>query len=98
MRSGASLKGPQRRGARFAKDVALSALAIELDDGETASCAAPPCPSVTSRLPWFGDSLNGVPLVGRRGLAKLLKRPGDLTAEDRVHVAQFLADRFPPAR
>jgi hypothetical protein len=52
---------------------------------------------VGTELPWFGDSLGGVPLVGRRGLAKLLKRPGGLTAEDRENVARFLAGRFPPA-
>lgn len=52
---------------------------------------------VGTELPWFGETIGGVPLVGRRGLAKLLKRPGDLQAEDRLAIAQFLANRFPAA-
>jgi hypothetical protein len=52
---------------------------------------------VGTELPWFGDSIDGVPLVGRRGLAKLLKREGDLAAGDRDAIAQFLAARFPAA-
>ena len=52
---------------------------------------------VGTELPWFGDSVAGVPLLGRRGLAKL-KRGGDLGAEDREVVADFLSTRFPPAR
>jgi len=52
---------------------------------------------IGTELPWFGETIGGVPLVGRRGLAKLLKRPGDLAAEDRVALAQFLAHRFPAA-
>ena len=53
---------------------------------------------VGTELPWFGETIGGIPLVGRRGLARLLKRPGDLAAEDRLAIAQFLASRFPPAR
>jgi hypothetical protein len=53
---------------------------------------------VGTELPWFGDRIAGVPLVGRRGLGKLLKRAGDLVAEDRQVIADFLATRFPPAR
>jgi hypothetical protein len=52
---------------------------------------------VGTELPWFGESIGDVPLVGRRGLGKILKRTGDLTAEDRAAVAAFLAERFPPA-
>jgi hypothetical protein len=52
---------------------------------------------VGTRLPWFGETIRGVPLVGRRGLAKLLKRPGDLTDDDREAVADFLAGHFPGA-
>jgi hypothetical protein len=52
---------------------------------------------VGTELPWFGDSIAGVPLVGRRGLGKLLKRPGDLTAEDRQALAEYLNGRFRPA-
>lgn len=51
---------------------------------------------VGTELPWFGSSsIAGVPLVGRRGLAKLLRGPGDLAAPDREALAQFLAARFP---
>jgi hypothetical protein len=53
---------------------------------------------VGTELPWFGDTIADVPLVGRRGLATLLKRPGDLTAEDRALIADFLAASFPAAR
>lgn len=54
---------------------------------------------VGTELPWFGSSsIDGVPLVGRRGLAKLMKAPGDLAGQDRPPVAEFLANRFPPAR
>ncbi|NHC43645.1 nuclease-related domain-containing protein [Motilibacter aurantiacus] len=52
---------------------------------------------VGTELPWFGESINGVPLVGRRGLARLLKRNGDLGPDDRQLLAEFLATRFPPA-
>jgi hypothetical protein len=53
---------------------------------------------VGTELPWFGERIGGVPLVGRRGLAKLLKRFGELSRDDRVTIAAFLASRFPPAR
>jgi hypothetical protein len=53
---------------------------------------------VGTELPWFGSSsIAGVPLVGRRGLAKLLKSPGDLSRDDRQAVAEFLGTRFVPA-
>ena len=52
---------------------------------------------VGTELPWFGERIRGVPLVGRRGLNKLLRHPGDLTAEDRESVAQYLEQRFIPA-
>ncbi len=52
---------------------------------------------VGTELPWFGEKIGDVPLVGRRGLAKLLRRGGDLTAEDREALAQFIASRFPAA-
>lgn len=53
---------------------------------------------VGTELPWFGSSsIAGVPLVGRRGLVKLLRAPGDLTPGDRAAVAAFLATRFVPA-
>ncbi|MBB2925494.1 nuclease-related domain-containing protein [Cellulomonas cellasea] len=52
---------------------------------------------VGTELPWFGENIGDVPLVGRRGLGKILKRDGDLTAEERTVVAAYLADRFPAA-
>ena len=52
---------------------------------------------VGTELPWFGDSIGGVPLVGRRGLAKLMTQPGELAAEDREAIAEYLHSRFVPA-
>jgi len=53
---------------------------------------------VGTELPWFGSSrIIGVPLVGRRGLTKLLRSPGDLDPVDRDAVATLLDRRFPPA-
>ena len=53
---------------------------------------------VGTDLPWFGEDVGGVPLVGLRGLAKLMRRPGNLTDGDRDAVAQHLHSRFPAAR
>jgi hypothetical protein len=53
---------------------------------------------VGTELPWFGSSsMADVPLVGRRGLTKLLRAPGDLGPDERDAVAAFLDRRFPPA-
>jgi hypothetical protein len=53
---------------------------------------------VGTELPWFGSSrIADVPLVGRRGLAKLLRSAGDLRSADRDAVAAFLDRRFPRA-
>lgn len=52
---------------------------------------------VGTEFSWFGETIRGVPLVGRRGLAKLLKRPGDLSRGDREAIAEFVASRFPSA-
>jgi hypothetical protein len=53
---------------------------------------------VGTELPWFGSSsIADVPLVGRRGLAKLLLRPGDVDPAAREAVATFLDQRFPAA-
>jgi hypothetical protein len=52
---------------------------------------------VGTQLPWFGESIGGVPLVGRRGLAKLLRRSGDLAPAARDAVARHLSERFPAA-
>ena len=53
---------------------------------------------VGTELPWFGSSsIADVPLVGRRGLTRLLRTAGDLGSVDRDAVAAFLHRRFPPA-
>lgn len=53
---------------------------------------------VGTELPWFGSSsISDIPLVGRRGLAKLLKQPGDLAPDDRAALAAYLEGRFIPA-
>jgi hypothetical protein len=52
---------------------------------------------VGTELPWFDQQIADVPLVGRRGLAKLIKQPGHLQPPDRATVAAFLAHRLPPA-
>jgi len=52
---------------------------------------------VGSELPWFGETIGGVPLVGRRGLAKLMKQPGTLGSDEREAIAQYLDKRFVPA-
>jgi hypothetical protein len=52
---------------------------------------------VGTELPWFGENIGGVPLVGRRGLGKLLKQPGDLAPDDRDALAAYLDSRFIPA-
>jgi hypothetical protein len=52
---------------------------------------------VGTELPWLDESIAGVPLLGRRGLAKLLKGPGPFGPEAREAVAQLLADRLMPA-
>ena len=52
---------------------------------------------VGTDLPWFGERIGDVPLVGRRGLARILRRRGDLGPEDRDVLAQHLAARFPVA-
>ncbi len=53
---------------------------------------------VGTELPWFGfSSIGGVPLVGLRGLGKLLKQPGDLATDDRAALAAYLEGRFLPA-
>lgn len=53
---------------------------------------------VGTELPWFGSSsIVDVPLVGRRGLTKLLRSMGDPGPDDRDAVAAFLHRRFPLA-
>lgn len=53
---------------------------------------------VGTELPWFGQQIGQTPLVGRRGLVKLLRADGELTGPDRQALLAYLAGRFPPAR
>ncbi len=52
---------------------------------------------VGTELPWFGNSIVDVPLVGRRGLAKILKQEGPFGLEDRADIAAYLSSTFVPA-
>lgn len=52
---------------------------------------------VGADLPWSGLAVQGFPAVGRRRLAKLLRKPGPLDAEARERLQRHLADRLPPA-
>jgi hypothetical protein len=52
---------------------------------------------VGTELPWVGETICGVPLVGRRGLAKLLKQAGEFSRDDREALSAYLAGRFPSA-
>jgi hypothetical protein len=53
---------------------------------------------VGTDLPWFGSSsAQGVAIVGRRSLRKLLRQDGPLDADDRTSLARWLARRLPPA-
>lgn len=52
---------------------------------------------VGTELPWFGNSIVDVPLVGRRGLAKILKLPGPFGPTERSHIAANLGSTFVPA-
>lgn len=52
---------------------------------------------VGTELPWFGETIAGIPLVGRRALGKLMRQPGDLQLADRAALAEYLGRRFVPA-
>ncbi|MBK5306855.1 MAG: NERD domain-containing protein [Frankiaceae bacterium] len=53
---------------------------------------------VGTELPWFGSSsIADVRIVGRRGLAKLLKAEGPFDEHERNAVGEYLAARFEPA-
>ena len=53
---------------------------------------------VGTELPWFGSSsISGLGLVGRRGLAKLVRQDGPLDDEERESVHRWLAARLPAA-
>lgn len=49
-------------------------------------------------LPWFGTvTVDGVPVLGTRKTAKLVSRPGEITADDVEWLRRHLAERFPCA-
>ncbi|HVQ89196.1 MAG TPA: hypothetical protein VMT88_13555 [Actinomycetes bacterium] len=73
----------------------LDACSVPLADGDTPVPVRGALFFDGNELPWFGDTIGDVPLVGCRGLTKLLKRSGPLTAANSASVAQFLANRFP---
>lgn len=53
---------------------------------------------IGTELPWFGSlSISDIGLVGRRGLAKLVRQDGPLGDAERGSVHQWLATRFPAA-
>jgi len=54
---------------------------------------------VGTELPWFGSSsIQGVPLVGRKGLVRLLRVEVPAASHDVQVLNQRLATAFPPAR
>lgn len=67
--------------------------------GQLASCStisvrAALC-FVGTELPWVDEDIAGVALRGRRGLVKMLRRPGPFSAATIAEVAEHLAERFP---
>jgi hypothetical protein len=53
---------------------------------------------IDAELPLIGTpSINGYPMVGRRGLTKRLNTHGPLSLDSAVSLSQALADRFPAA-
>jgi hypothetical protein len=53
---------------------------------------------IGTELPWFGSSnISGIGLVGRSGLAKLVRQDGPLDDAERVGVHGWLAGRLPAA-
>jgi hypothetical protein len=50
---------------------------------------------IGTELPWLAKRVGDTSIVGRRGLARLLKRPGPLAARERQSIALLLDQRFP---
>lgn len=81
--------GVKRQVAAVAAELAAAGAAVPV---HAALCF------VGTELPWFGASkLDGVHLVGRRGLRKRLLTAGDVPPDDRLVIAEFLGSRFVPA-
>lgn len=49
-----------------------------------------------TELPWIDEDIDDIALRGRRGLAKLLRRPGPLDASRIAETHRFLAEALPP--
>jgi hypothetical protein len=52
---------------------------------------------VGTELPLLDQDIAGIPLRGRRGLLKLISRPGAVDAAQREKIARHLDERLPPA-
>ncbi len=52
---------------------------------------------VDADLPWGRLVVDNVVAKGPRGVVKMLKKPGPLTADDRSVLHAYLRDQFPPA-
>lgn len=52
---------------------------------------------VGTELPWIDEDIAGIPLRGRRGLLKLLGKPGPLDDASRQNVSDHLRNYFPSA-
>lgn len=50
-----------------------------------------------TELPWIDEDIDGIPLRGRKGLAKLLRRPGTLDPDQISGIHRLLAETFPAA-
>jgi hypothetical protein len=50
---------------------------------------------VGTELPWIDENIAGIPLRGRRGLLKLLRRPGQVDDVSRQSIADRLQSYFP---
>ena len=74
----------------------VAAVRQQLDDVGAAVPVLGALCFVGTELPWFGSSsIAGVPLVGRRGLGKLLRAEGPVATEERQAISQYLSQRFP---
>jgi hypothetical protein len=76
----------------------VDAVAIAVSEGPipSAEVSAAYC-FIDADLPWGQLLVDNVPATTPRGVAKMLKRAGPLTAEDRSTLHQYLSMQFPPA-
>lgn len=76
----------------------VDAVAIAVSEGPmpAVSVDAAYC-FVGAELPWGRLIVDNVRATGPRGVVKMLKRSGPLTAQDRATLSDYLAEQFPPA-